>query len=234
MKFDPRAKLIAVILVTIALVVTTDIYIIITISIAFAAMLLRYRRLLVLMGGLRGWLFVAYFAFLVNTYARGAEFGIAMGLRLFALIVASQLFFISTKQTELVKSLRSLGLSEDYTIALSIALRFVPVVGEDAALMADALRAKKVRFHFLNKLRYRVSLLAAIIGRTMYRVSSVAETLEIKGFWQKIATQKFHAYDALLLLLAFSVFLLIVGDELGFLDIREFLYRLIEIFSSQF
>ena len=64
---------------------------------------------------------------------------------------------------------------------------------------------KKIKFRGINKLRYAIDFLAALIGRTMQRVEYVAESLEMRGYYIKPYSGKISIMDILVLVGTISI-----------------------------
>ncbi|WPD18050.1 MULTISPECIES: energy-coupling factor transporter transmembrane component T family protein [Thermaerobacter] len=69
-------------------------------------------------------------------------FGLAAGLRLCSMVIASALFLATTRNEELVAGLLRWGLPYPFAFALSAALRLVPTFVASAVAVAEAQRAR--------------------------------------------------------------------------------------------
>ena len=234
MSLDPRTKILSTILVNVVLLISTNLFVISLIAMIYSLILLIRRYFVHIVGGMRGWLLVLYIAFLINAYYNGFLVAITMVLRFYAIIASTQALYATTSQNDIIKAFISLGISREYTLAFSIAFRFIPVISEDAIIMYDALQAKKVKLSFFNKIKYAVAYIAAIINRSIDRIFAVAENLEIRGLGKYKTELSMRMMDYIVLSIVFLFLILVVIDTYFYSVFSLFIPYFSEKFLSFF
>ncbi len=141
----------------------------------------------------------------------GLEMGALMGLRLLAVILAASALSWTTAPVELVDGLTRLGKPlvrlrvpvEPMTAALGIALRFAPIVLDEARSIMRAQAARGADLSGVKrKLDAAVPLISALFERAFARADNLARAMESRGYVPgkprtSLKTLRFDATDAL-------------------------------------
>jgi energy-coupling factor transport system permease protein len=109
----------------------------------------------------------------------------AVSLRLLILVLASLLFIATTDPRDLVLVLaQKLFVPYRFAYSISIALRFLPILEAEAALIraAQRLRGLGEPKGFRNKLAWQKRFAAAVFISAVRRVEKTAIVMELKGF----------------------------------------------------
>lgn len=115
----------------------------------------------------------------------GLADGVALGLRLMVMALAVFLWLYATQSRDIVHGLVRLGLPYSWGLSLSLALRYIPTVGYDYAIISQSQRARGLDLgakRGLNRVRAMLpGLLALIVGA--FRTSEqMARALEARAF----------------------------------------------------
>jgi len=110
-----------------------------------------------------------------------ASLAVLVGLRILFLVAAANLLTLTTSMSDLVATVETLlkplsrfGLHpERVGLAISLALRFIPSLVEQSALIREAQAARGVKSHF--------TYLVPLIIRTLRMADAVGEALEVRG-----------------------------------------------------
>ncbi len=181
-RFDPRACLLAYLIGSAAIVISTDLRELVSISLVLA----------VLLSGLRLWgrwwhvtrmvLPTLVLFALVAGWSGGSAAAVGAALRLLALISAGLIFFATTAPEDLGDALLASGVPSQVAFLLEGALRFVPTMGALAASVRDAQASRGIRFDGMHLLRNGLALLGPILISAMRLADDLAEGLETRGF----------------------------------------------------
>ncbi|HEY8552062.1 MAG TPA: energy-coupling factor transporter transmembrane component T, partial [Thermaerobacter sp.] len=112
-------------------------------------------------------------------------FGLAAGLRLCSMVVASALFLATTRNEELVAGLIRWGLPYAVAFALSAALRLVPTLVASAVAVAEAQRARGHELDSgnpLQRMRKHLPLVVPVLAGSLRATNQLAMALEARGF----------------------------------------------------
>jgi energy-coupling factor transport system permease protein len=177
---------------------------------------------------LRGAAFLATFIFLINiatTFftsgyvitAATVENAAAMTLRFMVLVESFSVFFLTTSPDHLGLALEQTRIPYEFAFAFTTAVRFVPVLAEEAQTIMDAQKARGLELEkggFLKRIRNYVPVLIPLIVSAIRRSLELAEAMESRAWG---ATKKRTNLYALKLhrgdfaLLAITVGVLIVS-----------------------
>lgn len=112
-------------------------------------------------------------------------FGLAAGLRLCSMVIASALFLATTRNEELVAGLLRWGLPYPFAFALSAALRLVPTFVASAVAVAEAQRARGHDLDAgnpLQRMRKHLPLVVPVLAGSLRSTNQLAMALEARGF----------------------------------------------------
>jgi len=143
---------------------------------------------------MRGAVFLATIIFLTNFVfaylgARGLgeslENAVAMTLRFIVLIESFSIFFLTTSPDHLGLALEQTRVPYEFTFAFTTAVRFVPVLAEEAQTIMDAQKARGLeleRGNFLKRIRNYIPILIPLIVSAIRRSLELAEAMESRAW----------------------------------------------------
>ncbi len=145
---------------------------------------------------LRGAAFLAGFIFLVNVasnfFASGyvltavaVENSAAMTLRFVVLVESFSVFFLTTSPDHLGLALEQTRVPYEFAFAFTTAVRFVPVLAEEAQTIMDAQKARGLELEkggFLKRIRNYVPVLIPLIVSAIRRSLELAEAMESRAW----------------------------------------------------
>ena len=173
---------------------------------------------------LRGAAFLAAFIFLVNIatkfFSQGylltavdVEFAVAMTLRFVVLVESFSVFFLTTSPDHLGLALEQTHVPYEFAFAFTTAVRFVPVLAEEAQTIMDAQKARGLELEkggFLKRIRNYVPVLIPLIVSAIRRSLELAEAMESRAWGAtkkrtNLYALKFHRGDFALLAITVGV-----------------------------
>lgn len=224
---DPRAKFIYVIAIFVAAIVFGQIIpllILFAIQVPFVVLARVQKQWL---RSLRGALLLATSIFLLNVLFGwiGAgyvllpstlEFSAAMTLRFVVLVESFSVFFLTTSPDMLGLALEQSHVPYEFSFAFTTAVRFVPVLAEEAQTIMDAQKARGLELEkggFMKRIRNYVPVLIPLIVSAIRRSLELAEAMESRA-WGAVKKRTnlyaltFHRGDYVLL--AITIVILVV------------------------
>ncbi len=188
-RLDPRAKLVmTIVLATISLLFLELFPLIILLIVLIPLLVLAksIRRWLKSMKGLAVLLvFILIFNTLLSTAQYPLNHSIALILRLIALMTSFSLFFLTVHPDELSQALIQMRVRFEFAFAMSMAMRYVPTLGQEAYAIMDAQKARGVELdkgNILKRIRNIVPIIVPLIIVSIRRALSIAESMESRGF----------------------------------------------------
>ncbi len=155
----------------------------------------------------------------------GVLFGLAMGLRVALMVVAAGVWMMTTSPQRLTEGLLRLGLPHKAGIAMTAAIRFVPLLNAERVTIQEARQARALDLQHGNPFSRAVRSIA-IIGPLFIRAIDVAQSLalamEARGFGARdgrssIVMLSFTRTDrVIVLVLLVACIAAVVGRLLGF------------------
>jgi energy-coupling factor transport system permease protein len=145
---------------------------------------------------LRGAMFLATFIFLTNVLFRfvsagyvfltvDVEFSVAMTLRFVVLVESFSVFFLTTSPDMLGLALEESRVPYEFSFAFTTAVRFVPVLAEEAQTIMDAQKARGLELekgNFMKRIRNYVPVLIPLIVSAIRRSLELAEAMESRAW----------------------------------------------------
>jgi energy-coupling factor transport system permease protein len=145
---------------------------------------------------LRGALFLAAIIFFTNfifsfigagyvVLATNVEWAAAMTLRFIVLIESFSVFFLTTSPDHLGLALEQTRVPYEFSFAFTTAVRFVPVLAEEAQTIMDAQKARGLELekgNFLKRIRNYVPILIPLIVSAIRRSLELAEAMESRAW----------------------------------------------------
>jgi len=178
---------------------------------------------------LRGALFLAAFIFFINVgttfftngyvlTAVNVESAFAMTLRFVVLVESFSVFFLTTSPDHLGLALEQSRVPYEFSFAFTTAVRFVPVLAEEAQTIMDAQKARGLELekgNFMKRIRNYVPVLIPLIVSAIRRSLELAEAMESRAWGAtkertNLYALKLHRGDFALLALTIGVLALTV------------------------
>jgi energy-coupling factor transport system permease protein len=143
---------------------------------------------------LRGAAFLASIIFLTNfifaylgtqELTRNLENAAAMTLRFVVLVESFSVFFLTTSPDHLGLALEQTRVPFELVFAFTTAVRFVPVLAEEAQTIMDAQKARGLeleRGNFLKRIRNYIPILIPLIVSAIRRSLELAEAMESRAW----------------------------------------------------
>jgi energy-coupling factor transport system permease protein len=178
---------------------------------------------------LRGALFLATIIFFTNfifsfigagyvVLATNVEWAAAMTLRFIVLIESFSVFFLTTSPDHLGLALEQTRVPYEFSFAFTTAVRFVPVLAEEAQTIMDAQKARGLELekgNFLKRIRNYVPILIPLIVSAIRRSLELAEAMESRAWGAtkkrtNLYVLKLHRGDFALLAMTIGLLVLAV------------------------
>jgi len=178
---------------------------------------------------LRGAAFLAIFIFVVNIAssfftsgyvltAVALENAAAMTLRFVVLVESFSVFFLTTSPDHLGLALEQSRVPYEFAFAFTTAVRFVPVLAEEAQTIMDAQKARGLELEkggFLKRIRNYVPVLIPLIVSAIRRSLELAEAMESRAWGAtkkrtNLYALKLHRGDFALLAITIGVLVVAV------------------------
>lgn len=173
---------------------------------------------------LRGATFLASFIFIVNIASNyftsgyvlaiiDIESAIAMTLRFVVLVESFSVFFLTTSPDHLGLALEQTHVPYEFAFAFTTAVRFVPVLAEEAQTIMDAQKARGLELEkggFLKRIRNYIPILIPLIVSAIRRSLELAEAMESRAWGAtknrtNLYELKLHRGDFILLAISFLI-----------------------------
>ncbi|MCW3998074.1 MAG: energy-coupling factor transporter transmembrane protein EcfT [Candidatus Bathyarchaeota archaeon] len=215
---DPRMKFVYVIVVFVVAILFNQLLVLLALffmPIPFVLLAGVQREWL---RSLRGAVFLATFIFIINIATRflgsgyvltiiDVEEAIAMTVRFVVLVESFSVFFLTTSPDHLGLALEQTRVPYEFAFAFTTAVRFVPVLAEEAQTIMDAQKARGLELEkggFLKRIRNYIPILIPLIVSAIRRSLELAEAMESRAWGAtknrtNLYELKFHRGDFLLL-----------------------------------
>ena len=171
---------------------------------------------------MRGAAFLATIIFLTNfifafiggrVMAESLENAIAMTLRFIVLVESFSIFFLTTSPDHLGLALEQTHIPYEFCFAFTTAVRFVPVLAEEAQTIMDAQKARGLeleRGSFLKRIRNYIPILIPLIVSAIRRSLELAEAMESRAWGAtkkrtNLYVLKMHRGDIVLILITVGI-----------------------------
>ena len=130
-------------------------------------------------------IFIIIFNTLLSTQPNPFSHSLALTLRLIALMTSFSVFFLTVHPDELSQALIQMRVRFEFAFAMSMAMRYVPTLGQEAYAIMDAQKARGVELDkgsLLKRIRNIVPIIVPLIIVSIRRALSIAESMESRGF----------------------------------------------------
>lgn len=113
------------------------------------------------------------------------EYSMAMTLRFIVLVGSFSIFFLTTSPDHLGLALEKSHVPYEFCFAFTTAVRFVPVLAEEAQTIMDAQKARGLELekgNFLKRIRNYIPILIPLIVNAIRRSLELAEAMESRAW----------------------------------------------------
>jgi len=127
----------------------------------------------------------AYFWGTYPPYMSPWEYPLAMSLRFLVLVESFSIFFLTTSPDHLSLALEQSHVPYEFCFAFTTAVRFVPVLAEEAQTIMDAQKARGLeleRGNFIKRVRNYIPILIPLIVSAIRRSLELAEAMESRAW----------------------------------------------------
>jgi len=226
---DPRIKFVYVCAIFVVAIIFWEI-------LALAALFLLQLPFILLAGVKREWIrsmrgaaFLATVIFLTNfivgyigagwiVTGKNLENAIAMTLRFIVLVESFSVFFLTTSPDHLGLALEQTHIPYEFVFAFTTAVRFVPVLAEEAQTIMDAQKARGLeleRGNFMKRIRNYIPILIPLIVSAIRRSLELAEAMESRAWGAtkkrtNLYVLKMHKGDFALIALTIGILLIAI------------------------
>lgn len=185
---DPRAKLFLAIVYTVSALLFNQIVPLFFIFLSLIPLVIIGKIFRQWVKSIRGLSFLVIFILFLNTLFISLSFAIAMILRIFIMVSAFSIFFLTVDPNNLALSLISMKLPYEFAFSFSLAFRFVPTIAKEAQNIMDAQQSRGYEMQkkgIINQIKNLFPLLIPLIICSIKRAFNVAEALESRAFGSK-------------------------------------------------
>ena len=193
---DPRVKFIYVCAVFVAAIMFWEILPLIVLFLMQLPFVLLARVQRQWLRSLRGAAFLAVVIFFVNiatsffsqSYvltAANVESALAFTLRFIVLVESFSVFFLTTSPDHLGLALELTRVPYEFAFAFTTAVRFVPVLAEEAQTIMDAQKARGLELekgNFMKRIKNYIPVLIPLIVSAIRRSLELAEAMESRAW----------------------------------------------------
>ena len=121
----------------------------------------------------------------INFYVESILYGIAVGLRLIAMVLSGLVLLTTTRIEELEAALTRVGLPYPMAFAISAVFRFIPTMMGDAQMVLAAQQARGVdllRGSIITKMKNSANIIVPLFTTTLRRFGELPMAIESRGF----------------------------------------------------
>jgi len=193
---DPRMKFFYVIVIFIAAVMFSKIIPLAVLFLMQLPFVFLARVQKQWLRSLRGAAFLAAFIFIINIvttfFTKGytlpivdIENAVAMTLRFVVLVESFSVFFLTTSPDHLGLALEQSRVPYEFAFAFTTAVRFVPVLAEEAQTIMDAQKARGLELekgNLMKRIRNYIPVLIPLIVSAIRRSLELAEAMESRAW----------------------------------------------------
>ena len=220
---DPRAKLVFSIIYTISALLYTEIIPLIFIFLSLIPLVLLGKLFKQWIKSIRGLSFLILFIVILNTLFISFSFAVAMVLRIYIMVSAFSIFFLTVDPNDLALSLISMRFPYEFAFSFSLAFRFVPTIAIEAQNILDAQQSRGYEMQkkgLISQIKNLFPLLIPLIICSIKRAFNVAEALESRAFGSKKERSYYYSIKYTLRDWTFTFYLLLFLVLLIFLRIQ--------------
>lgn len=188
-RLDPRSKMVlsisfsAISLMFLNILPLLILIVVLLPIIATARSLRRWGR------SMRGLMVLVLFIVVFNTLLSAVENpfsrSLALAIRLVALMTSFSVFFLTVHPDELSQALIQMHIKFEFAFAMSMAMRYVPTLTQEAYAIMDAQRARGVELdkgNIITRIKNIIPIIVPLIIVSIRRALSIAESMESRAF----------------------------------------------------
>jgi energy-coupling factor transport system permease protein len=193
---DPRIKFVYVIAIFIVAIIFTQIIPLLALFLMQLPFVFLARVQKQWLRSLRGAAFLAAFIFIINIvttfFTKGytlpladVENAVAMTMRFIVLVESFSVFFLTTSPDHLGLALEQSRVPYEFAFAFTTAVRFVPVLAEEAQTIMDAQKARGLELEkggLMKRIRNYIPVLIPLIVSAIRRSLELAEAMESRAW----------------------------------------------------
>lgn len=195
-KLDPRPKFLFTLVIFITAVLYVDLIPLLVIFTVQLPLVFIGKITKEWLKSLRGGLFLAVIIFASNVVSyyffqgrslttTNIETALALTVRFLVLITSFSVFFLTTSPDRLSLALEKARVPYEFNFAFITAIRFVPVLADEAQSIMDAQRSRGLELdkgNFLTRVRNYIPILLPLIINSIRRSLELAEAMESRAF----------------------------------------------------
>ncbi len=113
------------------------------------------------------------------------EYSLALTIRFIVLITSFSIFFLTTSPDKLSLALEKARIPYEFNFAFITAIRFVPVLADEAQTIMDAQKSRGLELdkgNFITRIRNYIPILLPLIINSIRRSLELAEAMESRAF----------------------------------------------------
>ena len=193
---DPRIKFVYVIAIFVVAIIFTQIIPLLALFLMQLPFVFLARVQKQWLRSLRGAAFLAAFIFIINIvttfFTKGytlplvdVENAVAMTMRFIVLVESFSVFFLTTSPDHLGLALEQSRVPYEFAFAFTTAVRFVPVLAEEAQTIMDAQKARGLELEkggLMKRIRNYIPVLIPLIVSAIRRSLELAEAMESRAW----------------------------------------------------
>lgn len=150
----------------------------------------------------------------IYLYKEGLIYGLVQSLRLFSIILLSMAIVISTHPSELILGLNKIGLPQKIGFMLTVSIRFLPALIEEAKRILTAQRLRGLKLKGITDMFKALGyLLIPLIIDSLRKADKLALAAEVRGFCgnrRSIKTLKFSLLDGITFAILSTIIILAI------------------------
>jgi len=195
-KIDPRVKFLLTMVIFVSAILFTQLLPLLFIMLIQVPLVLIAKIQREWAQSLRGGLFLASIILVTNLLSiyffsgrtlttENLEYALAITARFLVLITSFSLFFLTTSPDKLSLALEKARIPFEFNFAFITAIRFVPVLADEAQSIIDAQRSRGLELDkggFFMRIRKYIPILLPLIINSIRRSLELAEAMESRAF----------------------------------------------------
>jgi len=221
-RLDPRVKFLISCIIFITAVLFNELLPLLVLFLAQLPLILVARVHREWIQSLKGASIFAVMIFVMNlvvgymspTSSYTISFSLAMAVRFLVLIASFSSFFLTTSPDDLGLALEESRIPYEFCFAFTTAVRFVPVLANEAQTIVDAQRSRGLELekgNFMRRVRNYIPILIPLIVSAIRRSLELAEAMESRSFGAKktrtsLYSLRMKSIDYFVAILTFALF----------------------------
>lgn len=198
-RLDPRTKFIVSFVVFTVAVLFTELTPLIALFLLQIPIILTARVAKQWLESLKGALFLGGMIFVMNLVVGYALlYSVAMSFRFLTLVGSFSWFFLTTSPDDLGLALEGSKVPYELCFAFTTAVRFVPVLADEAQTIIDAQRSRGLeldRGDVLKRIRNYIPILIPLIVNAIRRSLELAEAMESRAFGSEVKRTSLYVLE---------------------------------------